>query len=67
MTDVGQAERAMGLRPYRGVREDVVTKPGIAFDPPGVQQRAGGNAERRVQIVTDEATTRTGRESAKAR
>jgi len=61
MADVREAERAMGTGPHRGIREDVIAEAGITFDPPGVEQRAGGDPQGRIQVVTDEASTRTGR------
>src|SRR5438046_9608155 len=61
MADVREAERAMGTGPHRGIREDVIAEAGITLDPPGVEQRAGGDPQGRIQVVTDEASTRTGR------
>src|SRR5688572_10437419 len=66
-TDVRQRVRGHRHRAHGLVGEDVVAEPRVPLDPLRVQERAGGDAEARVQLVIEELAARAGGKPADAR
>ncbi len=65
--DVRQRQRRREGRADRGVGEHVVADARVRLDPLGVEQGAGGDAERRVERVVEQPTTRSRRQAAHPR
>src|SRR6185436_3839946 len=67
MPDVGETEGRPRRSPDRRVGQDVEAESSVALHPLGVHEWAGGDAQARVQEVTEEPTPRPRGKMAKPR